>query len=667
MGKRTHGSGLRKTAGRVALDPELISLMNLVNASRFADVEITSRRILVKRPNQPLAMKALTFALLGLGRFEEALPILDFCVSIFPQDAELQNNRGIALASMMRWEDSLVSFRRARTLTPNDPELLKNIGGTLLRMHEWDEAVPVLLEAIEKHPDDYVEAIILLASALLNGNRIEEAWICINEIHAADNNNLTALYLLIWVGLKQCHWEGMLHHLEVLREQSAGFQATLYNPFPALAFPGVDGRDLRCIAEGFASDVLPLESGTEELAGRTGERQRLRIGYLSGDFRLHAVGLVVAEVFERHDREKVEIYGYSTTRSDESQIRKRLVACFDQFVDLVGLPVQAVAERIRADNVDVLVDVSGWTSSGRPEALALRCAPVQVNWLGYGGTMGHVGVADYIVGDPVVTPSEHAALYSELIAQLPHCYLPADTSRQIAQTPSRQSTGLPDTGFVFCSFNNSYKYNPPLFDIWADMLKRAPDSVLWLSYPGDKAAEALRKEMAGRGVTADRLLFAKRVDAQADHLARVQLADLALDTFPYNSHSTGLDMLWAGVPMVSLLGNHFSSRVGASMLAAAGLKELITHDPKSYVDLAVALYSDRPRLARLRNSLAVSRNTSPLFDMGRFAAALENLYFQMWNQHCSGRREAILASDSPYGCASTGDRISEDCGENVIS
>jgi predicted O-linked N-acetylglucosamine transferase (SPINDLY family) len=644
-------SGRRNVGGskRNPLDPELLSLMRLVETMRYADVESLARRILDKRPRQPLATKALSFALIGLERYQEALPILDEAVRRNPQDPELHNNHGIVLSWLMRWEDSIISFQKARALTPNDTELLKNMASALFRMEHWNEAVPILLEAIEKHPGDFVEAVELLAGCLLGANRIDEAGTCFHELYAADATNLRALFQLISCKLRRCSWEGLAELFAALRTRSRDFAVPLVSPFTALAFPGLSGVEIRRVAENFAREIVPagFYASARDLIHfpRDASKRRLRIGYISGDFREHPVGRIIPEVIERHERERVEVFAYSTMADDGSDLRKRLVAAFDQFIDLVDMPMPKIAERVRADGIDILVDLSGWTAHGRREALAMRCAPIQVNWLGYAGTMGHPGLADYVVGDPIVTPVEHADFYTETIAQMPHCYMPADTTRHpLGVTPSREVAGLPETAFVFCSFNTAYKYNPPLFDLWAEVLRSAPDSILWLSHPGEQVAAALGGEMQLRGIEASRLLFASKLDARADHLARLSLADLALDPFPYNSHSTGIDTLSAGVPLVALQGDVFAGRVGASMLNAAGLGELVASTPQEYLDIALRLYRNPQQLAVLRQRLAEGRKSAPLFDMRSFARNLEHIYFQMWQNFCDGKKALILSS-----------------------
>jgi predicted O-linked N-acetylglucosamine transferase (SPINDLY family) len=330
---------------------------------------------------------------------------------------------------------------------------------------------------------------------------------------------------------------------------------------------------------------------------------------------------------------------------DGSDSRKRLAAAFDELADVGSLTVRNLTERIRRDRIDILVDLSGWTQHARPESLALRCAPVQVNWLGYPGTMGHKTVADYILGDPVVTPAGDADYYTETIAQLPFCYLPADTTWRPENSASRLAEGLPESGFVFCSLNGSQKYNPPLFDLWCGLLRETPGSVLWLSDPGATGADALRQEAIRRDVQAERLVFAKRVDSKGDHLTRIALADLGLDPFPYNSHSTGIDTLWAGVPLLALRGQTFAGRVGASMLLAAGLDSLVAETPEQYREIALDLYRDRQRLDALRKHLDQAKQSAPLFDMARFTRSLEDVYARMWENHRTGNREPILADD----------------------
>jgi predicted O-linked N-acetylglucosamine transferase (SPINDLY family) len=625
----------------------LLGLMRLVETRRYGDIEQAARRVLARNPGQALAAKVLSFAMVGMGRYQEAMPLLEDLVRKQAHDPEIHNNLGIALCAMLRWEESIACFQKALSLDPDDPEILKNLGAAYADQKQWNAAVPWLLHAIEKHPGDYVEAVSLLGACLMNANRVEEALACYRELWQADPSDVASLYQLIFGSLRICDWQHLDERIAWLRERSDGFSRPLDSPFAALSLVGFDGSDHRRIAEAHARNVISshtYKAGADwrPSPAAVGAR-RLRVGYLSADFRYHAVGFVIPELIERHDRARVEVIGYSTGVDDGSEIRARLMRAFDRFVDLKAESIPKVVDRIRQDEIDILVDLQGWTTDCRPEILALRCARVHVNWLGYAGTMGHPQLADYIVGDPVVTPRDDAALFTEAIAQLPHCYLPADSTRQLLPAPTRAAEGLPDEAFVFCSLNNNYKFNPANFDLWCRLLREVPNSVLWLSRPNDSAVANLRQEVQRRGIVPERLLFARRVENPADHLARLQLADLALDSFPYNSHSSGIDTLWAGVPMVTVLGDTFASRVGASLLKVVGLDELVATDTEAYFDMALALARDPKRLRLLREHLTSGRSSFPLFDMKGMAYDLEQVFFRMHENAAAGRREPILA------------------------
>lgn len=618
-------------------DAESINLSRLVAEKKFAELELAARRVVNAKPNHGFAMKALGFALLGLHRYEEALPLLRHLSALNPHDPELHHNLGIALSQLMYWDESLTEFGYALEGMPKDPEVHKDVGFALFRMQRWNDAANVLLKAIELYDGDYIEAVGLLASCLLNANRVEEAWICFNELHQAEPDDVPTLCQLISSSLRCCNWDELDSLMSQLRTLSVGLQACAVSPFALAAFPNISQAEFYDVARNHAVASVPTSvlSAPESLPELNPSGRRLRIGYLSGDLRRHPVGFIIPEVVENHDRSRFEIFAYSTRAAEpDDPVRQRLENAFEHFNEVGDLLVRRLSERIRADGIDVLVDLAGWTAHGRPEVMALRSAPVQVNWLGYAGTMGHSRLADYIIGDPVVTPLEHAPFYTEAIAQLPGCYLPVDTTRKAATRPSRAAAGLPESKFVFCSLNNSYKYNPDVFDLWASILREAPDSVLWLSHFNDSVAGRLRAEIEKRGIAPERLLFAQYVASTEEHLARLELADLALDTFPYNSHSTGVDALSAGVPLISMAGTLFASRVGASLANAAGLGELVVADRNAYRALALDLYHDRARLAELRQR--VQTRQVPLFDMARFARDLESLYMRMVDDKANG-------------------------------
>lgn len=488
----------------------------------------------------------------------------------------------------------------------------------------------------------------MLGDFLFNCKRFDEAWTCYKEIYESDKYDLNALFQLVAVGLHRADWQSLPVRLEDLREKSEGFSVDMKGePLISLSFPGISSQEHRRIACNKAESVLravaPYMTSGSKLQEGLSPGKRLKIGYISGDFRIHAVGQLITELIERHDHEQFEFVGYATTHGDGSDTRTRIELAFDRFVNIGDLAAVNSVSKIRQDELDILVDLSGWTTYHSQEALAIRCAPIQVAWLGYPGTLGRPELADYIVGDPIVTPISDAASYAERIAQLPNCYLPYDTTRQPGAPTTREAHGLPADAFVFCSFNAVYKYNPILFDVWCDILRQASDSVLWLSSASDSVEARLCKEVEARGVASDRLIFAPRVSSFSDHLARARLADLALDPFPYNSHSTGMDMLWAGVPLLALQGESFAGRVGASMLTTMKLKELVADGPIRYREVALCLYRDRAALAATKEKVLSSRTTSSLFDMSRFARDLENLYQRMWLNFCTDRREPLPA------------------------
>ncbi|TAN54930.1 MAG: hypothetical protein EPN20_20950, partial [Magnetospirillum sp.] len=337
-----------------------------------------------------------------------------------------------------------------------------------------------------------------------------------------------------------------------------------------------------------------------------------------------------------HDRDRFRITAYSCGEDDGSAMRRRLEGAFDRFVDLCPVDDAEAVRRIHGDEVDILVDLTGYTTGTRTAILAARPAPVQVNYLGFPGTMG-ADFIDYIIVDSIVAPPDQQPNFAERLVRLPHSYQANDTRRPIAaQRPSRSECGLPERGFVFCCFNNTFKITPILFDVWMRLLAMVPGSVLWLFQANDKVGDRLKAEAARRGVDPARLIFAARRDLP-DHLARHDCADLFLDTLPYNAHTTASDALWAGLPVLTCRGGTFAGRVAASLLSAVGLPELITESREEYESLALALARDPARLAALRQKLRQNRHAAPLFDSAGFTRDLEAAYSRMWDTWCAGR------------------------------
>lgn len=357
--------------------------------------------------------------------------------------------------------------------------------------------------------------------------------------------------------------------------------------------------------------------------------QRLRIGYFSADFRDHPVAQLLVELLETQDRERFEVLGFSFRRPDTSPLGRRIVEAFDQFIDVSAKNDAEAISLARDLQLDIAIDLSGHTGGSRGRLFAQRIAPVQVNYLGYPGTLGATYM-DYLITDTVVCPPGSEAWYSEKLARLPHSYMPHDGQQTISgRTPTRQESGLPGSGVVFCCFNNHQKITQVVFEIWMRLLRQVEHSVLWLTDGPDLMKENLRREASTRGVDPARLIFARRIEAMADHLARYRLADLFLDTWPYNAQTTACDALWAGVPVLTCAGNSFASRVAASLLNATGLPELITSTPEAYEALALDLAYNPSRLLSLRDKLERQKPTAPLFDTARLTHNLERLYLAM--------------------------------------
>ncbi|OYX11564.1 MAG: hypothetical protein B7Z15_11585 [Rhizobiales bacterium 32-66-8] len=487
---------------------------------------------------------------------------------------------GAGIAAYERGADveALALVTAACRRAPDRAAFHANRGFVLFEMRRLKEAVEAFQQALVADPN-HAEAYVNLGSICAEGRRVPEAIHHYRRALAIDPDNIVARYGLAIQRRHACDWQ----NLETEEAQlTALLERTVarLGPFMRLAAPVLPREHLRAArvwAQGVrvsSADALPAAP-----AARAGEK--IRIGYLSSDFYHHATAFLAVEIFERHDRKRFEITAYSFGPDDGSAMRQRLLGAFDRFVEIGQLDAAQAARRIRADGIDILVDLKGYTHGSRPEIPALRPAPVQVNYLGYPGTMGAPFI-DYIIGDRVVTPHDAQALYDERIVQLPGSYQPNDGQRALAQTvPSRADCGLPERGFVFCCFNNAYKITPDIFALWMRLLEAVPDSVLWLFEANATARDNLYYQAGAHGIDPFRIVFAPPAHLP-EHLARHVHADLVVDTLHYNAHTTASDALWAGVPVITCMGESFASRVAASLLTAAGLPELVTPSMAEY-------------------------------------------------------------------------------------
>jgi protein O-GlcNAc transferase len=560
---------------------------------RLAEAASQYRELLRRQPNHLEASYNLALLCKDQGQFAEAEALFRHTIARRPDHAAALNALGILFSEQGRYAEAEPCFRGALRVQPQAADTLGNLGYMLVAANRYAEAEPLFLEALRLRPTDG---------------------------HAASKITFIRRHL--------CAWEELERIEAQVTALATAAAPTGIVPFERLSVPGASGAEQLSVARRYAQHRYPGPPSSPSDAGeasRPADDTRLRIGYLSADFQEHPVLTQLIGVLEAHDRQRVEVFAYSYGPDRSDSVRRRTIAACDHFREVRELTDARVAERIAADRVDILVDLMGYTKGSRQGITARRPAPVIVNWLGYPGTLGEPRLADYLIGDPIVTPVEHKAHFSEKILRMPHCYLPNDRQRTIAPKPTKQAAGLPESGFVFCCFNQSFKFNPETFDIWCRLLREVPDSVLWLQAPHPEAQANLRREAAARSIAQERLLFAERTPSAEEHLGRLQLADLALDTYPYNSHSTGCDALWAGVPMVTRIGETFASRVGASLLQAVNLPELVTTTWDDYFALAKTLAADPAHLADLRTRLAQERLSAPLFDTVQFSRDLEAL------------------------------------------
>jgi predicted O-linked N-acetylglucosamine transferase (SPINDLY family) len=516
-------------------------------------------------------------------------------------------------------------------LRPGIFQALINRGSALIASRRFEEALASYEGALLVNPDS-AEALNGRANGLFELKRFEESAAAYEAVLQRDPAHAYAAGNLAFAKLHCCDWRSLKEDRAIVAAAICAGKAVI-NPFQNLALSD-DAEGQMQGARFWVADKYPA-SRRPLWTGERYAHDKIRVAYLSADFRDHAVAHAMAGVFEHHDRTRFETIAVSWGAQDASAMRARLAAAFDTFLDVEGESDTEAARRLRDMQIDIGVDLMGFTGECRPGILAARPAPTQVNYLGFPGTMA-APYMDYLIADRIAIPESEQRHYGETIMYLPDTYLPLDASRGIANRPGRREAGLPETGFVFASFNNSYKFSPELFDIWMRLLHAVEGSVLWLSTPNPAAARNLMREAESRGGAAGRLIFAPFLARSDEHLARVGLADLFLDTLPYNAHATCADALLAGLPVLTCKGGTFAGRVAASLLNAAGLPELATESLADYEALALRLAREPARLAGLRAKLAASRATHPLFDTARFTRHLEAAYVQMWERSRRG-------------------------------
>ena len=592
---------------------------------------------LSRHPDDPVALYSQAALLMARRDSAAALAMLEHGMRVAGHFAPLAYALGTTLQTLGRREEALAAYDRALALRPDYVEALVNSGTLLRDMLRHAQALERFQQALAVSPQ-YENALGNCAILLSEFKRNAEATDLFERLVAQNPDYDFALGLLAYERLHVCDWRDF----DPLRQRiidgvRQGKRASKSLGLMALSDSAADHqRCAQLFAQRFAIPTTPLWSGQRY------RHQRIRLAYVSPDLREHPVGHLMAGILERHDKTRFETYAISVGVDDGSRLRGRILKSFDHFIDARTMSSRQIAQWMREQEIDVAVDLAGYTSDSRTDVFAWRPAPVQVNYLGYPGTLG-TDYMDYILADRHVIPPHHQVHYNEKVVYLPDAYLPTDGGIQIAErTPTRGECGLPEHGVVFCSFNHDYKISPHVFAVWMRLLQRVPGSVLWLMSRNEASQRNLRQAAIDRGVDANRLVFASRVPRVEDHLARYRQADLFLDTHPYNAHTTAADALMAGLPVVTYMGEAFPARVAGSLLNAAGLPELITHTLEDYEALAFALATQPQRLQAIKAKLGQGRQASALFDTAGFCRNLEACYVAMWrNAQLDGAHDAL--------------------------
>ena len=541
-------------------------------------------------PTFALAHNGIGLSYSNVGQFDAALESYDSAIRVDPNFSSPYVNRSFIQQKRGDIQGAMDSLHYAIKLQPDNPTAHNNLGSILTEL-KMPRAAIAALEMVMRIDPDY---------PLVAGLRL------LNKIQI-------------------CDWAGFQRDLPALGDRLERGEA---GAPPWALLPLIDRPDLqRKAAEAWILGNVPAA----DVLGPVGSypnHDRIRIGYFSADFHRHATAHLIAELIERHDRKAFEVIAFSFGPTTGDEMQQRLMAGADKFIDVSGKSDRDIAALAREMEIDIAVDLKGLTVGHRLGIFAHRAAPVQVNYLGFPGTLGAT-YFDYIIADNVIIPEESGQHYTEVVVALPGSYQVNDRKRKIAERRfTRTELGLPETGMVFCCFNNNFKIMPYIFDMWMRILHAVPGSVLWLIEDNADAAENLRWEAERRGIEKKRLVFADRISPE-EHLARHMCADLFLDTYPYNAHTTASDALWVGVPLITCPGDTFASRVAASLLTAMGLPELAVSTFDEMEELAVALAKDPARLAALKEKVRTNRDTSPLFDTDEFAHNIESAYQQM--------------------------------------
>ena len=575
----------------------------------------------------------------ALKRYDQAITCYDKALNLKPDYAEGWSNKGNVLNDLRRHDQAITCYNKALNLKPNYPEAWGNKGVTLYELKRYDQAITCYDKALNLNPD-YAQGWSNKGNLLNDLKRYDQAIACYEKALSIKPDIDWVFGQMLHTKMQICNWNELDCNLIDLENRiEHGEKVT--PPFALLSLIDSPQLQKKC-AEIYANDACPVNPALGPIP-KYPKKEKIRIGYYSADFRSHPVSMLLAELFELHNKDQFEIYAFSFGVDDKTQLRDRILRSFDQFIDVCDNSDQYIAELSRQLMIDIAVDLGGYTQNSRPGIFSYRAAPVQVSYLGYLGTLGSISM-DYLLGDNTIFVADCETSYLESTTHLPS-YQVNDRKRVISNKQfTKKELDIPEEAFVFCCFNNNYKILPETFDSWMRILKATPGSVLFLFSTNPLAQANLLMEANLRDVDGCRIIFGNRL-LPDEYLSRYQICDLFLDTFPYNAGTTASDALWAGLPIVTLMGESFASRVAGSLLNAIQLPELITGSRAEYESLAIDLATNPEKLGLIKQKLVKNRLSTPLFDTPLFAKYIESAYRQMYERHHLGLPPASIIID----------------------
>jgi len=650
----------------LAIQPKNLDYLNnfglVLRAANQPESAIKSfQQAILLQPKDMDVQLNLANTLITLNRFEEAAGYYRRILRVFPQKDDIRaalchclSSLGNQAHAVGNFAQAEACFQEAISFNPQDAALFYNLGNAQRELGKAAEAAKQYQKSIQLAPDD-ADAYNNLGNVQRELGYLDLAIECYTKALAINPRLYHAKVHLVHQKQHICDWQSLNDDIAEIRHWVNTIPEAQVSPFAFLAMPSTTAEEQKKCADNWANNRYGALfkmgkqlnfNATRSHADRDKDATRkLKIGYLSADFRLHPLAFLISELIELHDRTQFEIIGFSYGVNDKTPARERLVKAFDTFHDIRNLSEIDAAKKIHACEIDILVDLTGYTQTSRSGIAALRPAPINVNWLGFPGTMGSLTtdiatnsqpLFDYILTDSFISPPDSAKHYAETLALLPHCYQPNDSKRPIGKTPTRLDCNLPDNTFVFCCFNQTFKITPEVFAVWMRLLKAKPDSVLWLLDCNRWAKQNLINEALAQGITADRLIFAPRVSI-ADHLARHVHADLFLDTQPYNAHTTCSDALWMRLPVLTCVGDTFAARVAGSLLSTLNLNELITYSLQDYESKAIYICKNTDNLLEIKQKVLAKKTDSPLFNSALFAESVESIYETIWASYLNNK------------------------------